>query len=202
MKLVFALPSLFIFFCSYSQSNEDALKDIRQKYNTITELHEQDSLEEISLISNCNDNEQINASISFYYHSKELVYIAYSFSEGHSNYNTHYYVWNNHLIFHFSEYASWTWDYECTPADQGFTNEIWTYEEKRIYFDDRTAIKCLVKRYEDKSIDHPNNLSDTTKNEEIDCSQDLTKEIIGSYHKLLSLKDENNPDICNIIGKH
>ncbi len=171
----------------------------------LSTLFEQNNLREISITSDCNDDGQINLSASFYYHNNKLVYINYNRNEEHSNYTDHYYVWDNSLIFYFSEYASWIWDYECTPTDQGFTNEIWIYEEGRIYFSDRTAIKCLIKKYENNSADHLNTkheLSDTVKNEEIDCDEDQIKEIFKAYLRLLSLQDNDYSDMCNIFDHH
>ncbi|MEW7289836.1 hypothetical protein [Aquimarina sp. 2304DJ70-9] len=204
MKLLFILLCLLLSLNNYGQNNTQILKDIRQKYNMITELLEQDNLEEVAVRSDCNDSGQINASLHFYYNESKLVYMNYEYREGHSNNIYHYYLWDNKLIFYLAEYASWTWDYECTPSEQGFTNEIWTYEEHRVYFNDRTATKCLYKTYEEKSVDQPyegpHGLSDTIKNEEIDCNRDSIKEIIKTYLQLASSKDGTTVDICNILN--
>ncbi len=204
MKLLLALLFFFIFLNNYSQSNENAIKDIRQKYNKITKLLNQETLKEVSIASDCSGDEQNNTSVSFYYDNGKLVYIHYTNSEGHSNYDYHYYVWDTHLLFYFSEYASWVWDYECTPQDQGFTNEIWTYEENRIYFrNEKTAIKCLYKTYEEKSDDPLTEdlikLSNITQNKEIECSQDQLNKIIKMYYTLLELKKNKDTDICNLF---
>ncbi len=204
MKLLFTLLCFLFSVNNYGQNNTQILKNIRQQYNIITELIEEDRLKEVSVKSDCNDNGQINASVSFYYNEDTLVYMNYEYREGHSNYYHHYYIWDSKLIFYLAEYESWTWDYECTPTEQGFTNEIWNYEEWRVYFNNRTATKCLYKTYEEKSVDQPyegpHNLSDTIKNEEIECNRDSIKEIIKAYLQLASSKDGTTVDICNIIN--
>jgi len=201
--------STFLFFLivstHYAQNNQYTIKDIKHAYNKIIKLLDQNRLKETSITSDCNGNGQHDTSVSFYSHDGKLVYIHYQNSEGHSNYDDHYYAWNTDLIFYYSEYASWIWDYECTPQDQGFTNEIWTYEENRIYFkNDKTAIKCLYKTYEEKSdnppIEDQVKLSDILKNEEVQCSKDQIEQIIKTYHTILDLRNSNK-DICYLYSK-
>ncbi len=201
MKLIFTL--FLISLTTFAQSKDSAIRDIKRQYLVICELLEQGSLEEISTESDCTGNGQMNTFASFYYHNDSLVYIHCQRHEGHNDYNDHYYLWNNQLIFFFSEYSSWIWDYESTPPKQGFTNEIWTYEEQRTYFNNETPIKCLYKTYQQKSADLPheesNKLSDTIKNVVIDCGSELKPEVIRRYLYLRNFqKDNTNKSICTV----
>ncbi|GAA4273493.1 hypothetical protein U6A24_19020 [Aquimarina gracilis] len=178
------------------------MNDIKEKYAIITELLEERKLGEIITQGNCEDNGLHETYLSFYYTDNALVYINYSFSQGHSNYNYHYYIWDNRLIFYFLEHTSWTWDYECTPRDQGFTNEIWTYDEHRVYFNNETPIKCLFKTYDERSVDQPyegkETLSSTIKNQELDCDKSVMATIIKNYHLLLENQKNTTQNICDI----
>ncbi|KZS39874.1 hypothetical protein AWE51_09520 [Aquimarina aggregata] len=201
MKLIITLFSILLLgiFKGFSQT-KGSIKTIKEKYTIITDLLEKKELTQTILQSNCEDNNSKNIQIGFYYADDVLVYINHTYNQGHNNYNYHYYIWDNVLIFYFSDHASWNWDYECAPKEQEYANEVWTYEEKRVYLVDETPIKCLYKTFEEKSIDRATNpeieLSSTIKNKNIDCNKTMIENILSSYKKLLALQDKE--DICNL----
>ncbi len=192
---------IFFVFNGFAQT-QGSIKNIQEKYNTTTKLLEQELLTETALESDCNNNGQTEAFLSFYNNNNTLAYIQHNYNEGHSNYTYHYYIDNNKLIFYFFEYASWAWDFVTTPKEQGFTNEIWTYEEYRIYLNEETPIKCLYKIYTGKSIDQPHEgedtLSETIKNKEVDCDENNITQILKKYRHLLSIQKDTTQNICDI----
>ncbi len=201
MKLIIQILLIFLLFISkgFGQTKKD-IKNIKEKYYLITEMLEQDKLTMLAMESKC--NRQTDTFLKFYYNNNSLVYMQHSYGQGHDSYTNHYYINDHKLIFYFSEYASWIWNYECAPEEQGFTNEIWTYEEERIYFNNKTPIKCLYKTYTERSVDQPYDseveLSDTVKNKEKDCDVVLMEQVMKKYTQLVDIQKNENQNICDI----
>ncbi|WP_282085524.1 hypothetical protein [Aquimarina algiphila] len=200
--LIKTLLILILFIPKGLAQTKGDIKNIKEEYSSITKLLEQDKLTALALENKCNSNGQTEAFLTFYYNNDNLVHIQHTYAEGHSNYTNHYYINDNKLFFYFSEHESWRWDYEGTPKEQGFTNEIWTYDEQRIYFVKEVPIKCLRKAYTEKSVDQPNKgettLSEAKKNKEVDCDKNSMKLILKKYQLLLTFQKSTTQNICDI----
>ncbi len=195
---------LILFFC-FSKSlaqTEKNISFIKDKYKIITALLEKEKLTEVVLESECKDNGQNRASLTFYYNNNSLVYMLHSYDQGHNSYTNHYYLDDDKLMFYFSENVSWIWDFECAPKQQEVSNEIWTYEEQRIYFNNEIAQKCLFKTYNERSIDQPyegeGTLSETIKNQEVNCDIVVITQIMKKYNSLRSIQKNTTQNICDI----
>jgi len=197
-------PIVILFFILFSgistavSQTKETLQNIQEKYLRITESLEENKLKQNNFQDNCEASGRTDTSLSYYYSNTALVYLNYRYTEGHNNYNYHYYLWDDKLIFYFSDHASWAWDYECAPKEQGFTNEIWTYSEQRIYFNNEAPIQCLHKTFEEKPHQLEINLSDTIKNKNIPCDSVMTQSIIKRYLALVKLQKKATQNICNI----
>ncbi|MDC3388299.1 hypothetical protein OAX11_02185 [Flavobacteriaceae bacterium] len=180
---------LIISFSSYAQTdnNETVIKDIREKYSIITQSLNNNKYSEHKTSYYCMDAE--DAAVSIYFDDNGIKLIKnILYRGGHSWKNEYYYVWENKLFFVYTQGGSWTY---VGPNDNSNTAvTVSKITEKRVYFNDEKAIRCLTKDY--KSISNAEVKSENIPNKKTNC--DKAQELINRYKKLFTLKMLNKKE--------
>jgi len=163
--LVF-LPANFI--SAQSTNDDELIYEIRNQYKVIIAAKEKGELKEHTIEYECPDY-PASGEITFFSDKYGLKLIEHSSSDGsHSGGLDQYFLWNGDLFFFYSDFGSWTFDYNQAENDE-VEHTIDYITESRYYFNNGTAFKCLEKNYEVYSSRKDNLKSEDVENEDIDC---------------------------------
>ncbi|MBW1298461.1 hypothetical protein [Aquimarina litoralis] len=194
------------FFIGIAQSEEDMINDIRKKHELVKQWLEKGMRNPtIEIYEQCHDDEEGNEDVStslikYYYQGKELRYITHEHEPyASSAILTQYYFWDNELFFCFQSGHDRYTSYKSNDIQ----NVIKVFD-KRIYFSDRTAFRCLIKEYKEsiKEEDggpskHPFDQLDSLPNQKVACNT-ILREInsVEYYLELLKLSRMQLKEKC------
>jgi len=166
----------------YSQNINEAIQNIRKNFATIeSSITNGDYQKKTVEFENSENNEY--GSITFYYDNKTLKKIVYDLViNEENNQKTSFYVNNEKLFFVFHE--------STAPKVINQTKMEYHYAEKRFYFKDDQAIRCLLKEYkkDSKTKEAKNEISKKTANKEVNCNEALI--YLKQFEDLMLRKDK------------
>lgn len=185
---------LFLFcFLAHGQSKKEIREDIALKYNATIRLIEANKFDSQEVKYDCPDYPE-SGSIIFYGDSNNLRMIEHSYVQGdHSGQTDQYLVWEDQVLFIFSEYSDWTWD---SVDSLGTMHTIDNIYEQRYYFHNGEPILCLYKNFEIRSASDNNPTSQDIPNKEVECFKENIPQL-DRFEKLLRLANQEvEPDSC------
>tara|TARA_R110000850_G_scaffold142269_1_gene264318 strand:- start:4454 stop:5110 length:657 start_codon:yes stop_codon:yes gene_type:complete len=138
---------------------EDAVKDIRSKYNQI-----EGSDSKSSKIEWESDQEPAYGTLTKYFQNGNLAKIHFNFGEGdHGGSDEYYYYWNGTLIFVFVNQSYWRFSGGTLPNGESETIDV--SAEQRLYFSNGSLIRHLRKEAQSTNASALSRILGETSNE-------------------------------------
>lgn len=172
-----------------NRTDEEIIQDIKNQYKVIVGKRGIRKLNADSISYECADYPE-EGVIVYYTDEQGVRLIEHTCSQGdHGGKMDQYFVWEGELFFLYSDESYWTFD-AGTMDDAVQQNTVDYFTERRYYFNKGKVLKCLEKKYEQRTSQEDNPKSQNVHNVKIEATD--SKERLEKFNHLLSLAGKDD----------